>query len=213
MRPKPFRRSVVSTAPGTSIVPIPSFSKPDPTQRGGVPVGRLLETARRRVSMSEAGAASRLRISERELIDHESGMRTPSRDLIEEMCEIYGTSVDRMLSDAGIALDSPDDPTVLWIGWAPVELAGVPNRDRLFRIAATFRELRRLAETAPVVVRDEELAAVCRAVDVTDAALMGDLADAFGLGQKETAELFARMRYCVATVKELPGPPAQLGPG
>lgn len=163
--------------------------------------------------MSEAGAASRLRISERELIDHESGMRTPSRDLIEEMCEIYGTSVDRMLSDAGIALDSPDDPTVLWIGWAPVELAGVPNRDRLFRIAATFRELRRLAETAPVVVRDEELAAVCRAVDVTDAALMGDLADAFGLGQKETAELFARMRYCVATVKELPGPPAQLGPG
>jgi transcriptional regulator with XRE-family HTH domain len=199
------RRQAI-TDPGTAVVPMPAFTKPDPTARGGVPLGRLLETARKRVSMTEAGAANRLRISEREIVDFESGMRTPSNDLMDEMCDIYGTSRDRMVSDAGIAVDDPENPRELWIGWAAIELEGVGNRDRIFRIASTFRELRHLAEDAPVIVRDEELLPVCRSIDVADEELMHDLSDAFLLGQQQTAELFARMRYRVSTVKELPGP-------
>lgn len=199
--------------PGSAVVPMPTFSRPEPTKRGGVPLGRLLETARRRVSMTEAGAANRLRITEREIVDFESGMRTPTNDLIDEMCDIYGTSRDRMASDAGIAVDDPENPTVLWIGWAQVDLRGVSNRDRIFRIAATFRELRHLAEDAPVTIRNEELLPVCRSIDVDQPTLVQDLADALLLGHQLTLELSSRMRYCVATAKELPGPPAEIGPG
>lgn len=199
--------------PETALVPMPSFDRPEPTKRGGVHLGHLLETARRRVSMTEAGAANRLRISEREIVDFESGMRTPSNDLMDEMCDIYGTSRERMVSDAGIALDDPDNPSVLWIGWAPIELTGADNRNRIHRIAATLREIRNLAEDAPATVRQDELPAICRSIDVGHPELLEDLAEAFLLGQQHTLELFSRMKYCVATVKELPGPPAQIGPG
>ena len=213
MRRRRTRRSVESVEPTGALVPVPSLPTIDPTKRGGTPLGRMLETARKRVFMSEASAADRLHISQRELIDFESGMRTPSRDLLAEMCETYGTSIDRMVSDVGVALDDADDPTVLWIGWAPIELDDAPNRERILRIATTLREVRHVAETAPVVVREEELMAICRSIDVDHPDLLDDLADAFLLGHERTAELFARMRYKVATIKELPGRQAELGPG
>jgi hypothetical protein len=182
---------------------MPKFERVDPSVRGGVTLGRLLETARRRVDMSVPGAAHRLRISEHEIVDFESGMRTPSGGLLDDMCDTYGTSRDRLVSDAGIALDDPDDPSQVWLGWASVDLIGIGNRERLFRIAATFRELRSLAEDAPITVRDHEVAVLARTVDIVDERLVDDLADAFLISHGSATEIFARMRYSVTTVKEL----------
>lgn len=198
----------------TAIVPMPKFEVVDPSVRGGVTLGRLLETARRRIDMSQAAAAHRLRIAEHELLDFESGMRTPSPSLLDDMCEVYGTTKDRLVSDSGIALDDSNDPSQVWLGWASVDLNGIGNRERLFRIAATFRELRSLAEGAPITIRDDELAFLARTVDVVDEHLVDDLADAFRLSRQAAVEIFARMRYSVTTVKELdPAPtPIALGP-
>ncbi len=198
----------------TALVPMPKYERVDPSIRGGVTLGRLLETARRRIDMSQAAAAHRLRIGEHELLDFESGMRTPAPSLLDDMCEVYGTTKDRLVSDAGIALDDPKSPTQVWLGWASVDLNGIGNRERLFRIAATFRELRSLAANAPVTVRDDEVAFLARTLDIVDENLIDDLADAFVLDRQSALEIFARMRYSVTTVKELdPAPtPIALGP-
>jgi transcriptional regulator with XRE-family HTH domain len=198
----------------TALVPVPKIDVVDPSVRGGVTLGRLLETARRRIDMSQAAAAHRLRIAEHELLDFESGMRTPAPSLLDDMCEVYGTTKDRLVSDAGIALDDAEEPSQVWLGWASVDLSGIGNRERLFRIAATFRELRSLAADAPVTIRDEEVAFLARTVDVVDEHLLDDLADAFVIDRQSALEIFARMRYSVSRVKELdPAPtPIALGP-
>lgn len=198
--------------PGNALLPVPNVVRVDPTKRGGVTRGRLLETARKRVSLSEAAAADRLRMSVSELLDYESGLRNPHPDVFDHMCETYGTTRDRMVSNAGIAIKETDQTMVLWIGWAPVELHGVSNRDRIFRIATTFRELRGLAEDAPVTIREDELPFICLAIDVNDEALLQDLADALLLTDRSTTELYARMRYRVTQVKQLERSSVELGP-
>ena len=187
----------------TALVPMPEFESVDSSVRGGTTLGRLLETARRRIDMSVPAASLRLRISEHEILDFESGMRTPSAGLLGEMCDTYGTCKERLVSDAGIALDDPDNPSEVWLGWASVDLNGVGNRERLFRIAATFRELRSLSEDTPITVRDGEVSVLARTVDVVDKHLVEDLADAFRVSHRSALEILSRMRYSVAKVKEL----------
>lgn len=198
-----------------ALVPVPKYDKPDPSVRGGVPLGTLLEGARRRVMLTEQSAANRLRISPYELLAFESGMRTPSDSLIEQMAEIYDTSVDRLRSDAGIALDDPLEPTELTIGWATIELEGASDDERLRRIATTFRELRNLAEGAPVTVRDEEVVHLARAVRHVDAELIESFVEHFRVDRERATELFTRMRYHVAPQKELNPvrPSFAMGPG
>lgn len=188
---------------GAALVPVPKFDKPDPSVRGGVPLGTLLRAARRRVMLSEASAADRLRIGVHELIDFESGMRTPPGILIEQMAEIYDTSVDRLRSDAGVSLDDDEQPSNITIGWATIDLEGATDDERLRRIAQTFRELRHLAEDAPVAVRDEEVVYLARALEQVDASVIDSFMEHFGADRERATELYARMRYHVVPQKEL----------
>lgn len=184
MARKPHRPDSVST--GNSLVPVPRYDRPDPTKRGGMPIGSLLELARKRAGYSEAAACGVLRISEYELARYEAGVRTPSKALLEEFSELY---------DADLSGDGSAEDGKLHLGWADVDLSGCSdNEDRLRRIAATLRSIRRVDAGVPLVIRTDELALIAGALDLEDPDLEDQLGNWLALPAPDAAELAGRLR-------------------
>lgn len=171
---------------GTSLVPVPRYDIPDPTQRGGLPIGPLLERARRRAGYSESAACLALNITEYELGRYESGMRTPSRALLEEFAILY---------EADFGGEHAVGEGHLRLGWADIDLADcTDNASRLRRISASLRSIRRVDVDVPLVVRTDELALFAEALDVEDPQLVELLAEWLTLSETQASELAARLR-------------------
>lgn len=211
-KPRATATTTAEPAIGAALVPVPKFDKPDPSIRGGVPLGTLLENARRRAMLTEEGAANLIRISVNEVFDFESGLRTPSDNLLEIMADVYGTSVDRLRSNAGADIDGGAGPAVMNIGWAQVDIEDATDVERLQRIAATFRAMRNIDEHAAIVIRDDEIEGLSRGVKTIDHTLIDHLIQIFGCDRERAIEVVARMSYHATARKELgpAGAPAGL---
>lgn len=156
-------------------------------QRGQLPIGRLLELARKRAGFSESGACWALKITEWELARYESGVRTPGPSLLEEMSELYEVDFDNAKTEV--------TDTHMQIGWAEVDLSGcTDNESRLRRITSTLRAIRRLDLSTKIVVRTEEEAVLAEALDVDEPDLEGQLAAWLSIAPEEAADLAERMR-------------------
>jgi transcriptional regulator with XRE-family HTH domain len=179
-----------SVSTGKSLVPVPRYDRPDPTKRGGMPIGALLELARKRAGYSESAACRVLSISEYELARYEAGVRTPSKALLEEFSELY---------DADLSGDKSAEEGKLHLGWADVDLSGCSDNEcRLRRIAATLRSIRRVDVGVPLVIRTDELALIAGALDVGDPDLEDQLGDWLVLPAPEASELAGRLRTMTA---------------
>lgn len=223
--PPPDTASADTTSAGTAsaaLVPMGSRAvapKAAPTefvvessaQRGGLHLGRLLESARRRIGLSEQAAANRVRVSVHEIYDFESGLRTPSQTLVELMCEAYGIEPARLASDVGMALGDGPQPNKLFIAWYEVDLAEIDDAERLRRIGVTFRRLRSLSEERPVTIRDDELVLISRIIDTNDTNLPSHLARAFGIDATHAEVVAARLRHH-ADQNQIASTPAELAP-
>lgn len=153
--------TTTGTTPPESLSP-PCLEAPPAGQgkRGTMPIGVLLELARKRAGYSEAGACGALRITERELARYESGVRTPSESLLEEFSELY---------DADFSGERPATDGQLRLGWADIDVADcADNECRLARIAATLRAIRRVDNEVPLVIRVEEMPVLATALDLDD---------------------------------------------
>lgn len=172
-------------SPSSSVVPVPRYQQPEPTKRGGMPIGSLLELARKRAGYSESAACRVLNITEYELGRYESGVRTPTASLLEEFARLYEADLT--------GEHAPEDGRVQ-LGWADIDLGGCADNDsRLRRIAATLRSIRRVDVDVPLVIRTAEIAIVARALDLTDPDLVEQLGTWLALPPSEAAELAERL--------------------
>lgn len=173
--------------PGSSLVPVPRYEKPDPTRRGGMPIGTLLELARKRAGYSESAASRVLAISEYELARYETGLRTPSSALLQEFSLLY----DADLTGG----DGPVEEGKLHLGWADIDLTDcVDNESRLRRIATTLRSIRRVDVDVPLVIRTDELGLIASALDLDDPQLTDQLGVWLALSPSDASELADRLR-------------------
>lgn len=185
------RKSTHTEGPptGNSLVPVPRIEKPDPTKRGGLTIGPLLELARRRAGYSESAACLALNITEYELGRYESGMRTPSQALLEEFAVLY---------DADFSGEEAPGERHLRLGWADIDLADcTDNTSRLRRISASLRSIRRVDVDVPLVVRTDELPLFAEALDIEDPELVGQLSEWLALSETQASELAERLRSSV----------------
>lgn len=139
-----------------------------------VPTGLALEKARRRVGFSVDAAASSLGISVSALGDYESGMRTPSKDVIADMCRLYGVEAGRVASRPWVPRVPPrydGDTDLLWIGWTSISVKEKNNEHLLRAAAAALRDMRSLTDDSPVVLRSAELPLLSTLFDLNDEGL------------------------------------------
>lgn len=179
-----------TTADTADTASPPSDAEATPSgreQRGQLPIGRLLELARKRAGFSESAACWALKITEWELARYESGVRTPGPSLLEEMSELYEADFDNEKTEV--------TDTHMQIGWAEVDLSGCTNNEsRLQRITSTLRAIRRMDLSTRIVVRTEEEAVLAEALDLEEPDLEGQLAEWLAITPEEAAGLAERMR-------------------
>jgi transcriptional regulator with XRE-family HTH domain len=151
-----------------------------------MPIGSLLELARKRACYSEAAVCRVLNITELELGHYESGVRTPSKSLLEEFSLLY---------EADFIGEPSAGEGKLQLGWADIDLAEcTDNESRLIRIAATLRSIRRVDVDVPLVIRTDELARLNDALDIEDPDLVELLEKWLALPASEASELVERLR-------------------
>lgn len=163
-----------------------------------VPVGRALEQARRRVGYSTATAAESLHISERELANFESGLRTAPPSLITDMAALYGVKSEmfgsRLLVPRLEPHIDPEEQT-LWLGWTPIalETGTAKNRHLIRSIASALRSMRNLGETEPLYLREKELPMIGSLLDLDDEDLPTLIMHWFRLTLNEVNDVLEKM--------------------
>lgn len=192
-------RETPTTEPQHALVPMPSFDHPDATKRGGGSLGMTIERARKRLGLSVEAACRDLMLTERELNQYESGLRTPSQGVLERLAELYGLDVERLKPGTQSGLErggSPDKADRLWIGWTPVEIDRLEtgNGPRLRAVAQAIRFMRGASDNDSFVVRDDEVDLFAEVLDVYAPDLVDDIAKWFALDQTEAETLASRIR-------------------
>ncbi|MGH1503564.1 MAG: helix-turn-helix domain-containing protein [Acidimicrobiales bacterium] len=163
-----------------------------------VPAGHVLATLRNRLAYSTESAATALGITERHLLQIESGIRSATGVLIDAMAELYGVDPGE-LSTRGVAqrvastLDS--DKNVLWLGWLPVELDAVHDNEALLRsISRNIRSMRCLGETQPIYIRTTDLSLLAAVIDLDDPDLPSICMQHLRLTLMESMDLVTTLR-------------------
>ncbi len=192
-------RETATPTPQKSLVPVPAFAIPDATKRGGGSLGVTLERARKRLGLSPEAVCRDLMLTERELNQYESGLRTPSEGVLERLAELYGLDAERFQPGVQSGLersDSATEPDRLWIGWTPVEVdrLGIGNGARLRAVAQAVRFMRGVSENDSFVVRDDEVDLFAEVLDVYAPDLVNDITEWFGLEHSEAEELASKIR-------------------
>lgn len=125
-----------------------------------------------------------------------------------EVDAINGTKVPPTGAPAAPRSSAREARNANWYGWAAVDLSihEGSNDSRLSSIAQNIRVMRSLDATAPITVRDEELAVIGSVLDLTDANLVPQIMRQFALGQTEATRLIYLMREAVTPTP--PAPPA-----
>ncbi len=196
--------------PPAGLVPKPKLPESTPPKRGSAPIGMLLEKTRRRLGYSVESVCAALFLTDRELNHYESGVREPPPGDLERLAEFYGVDIERFRPGARAAIEhdaAARNSDILWLGWAGVELTGEGRRDNraiVPRLAQTIRSIRALSETASITFRDDELAEIAGALDLEDDDLLALMILWFGLSASQSVALLARLRYTLASTKQLP---------
>jgi transcriptional regulator with XRE-family HTH domain len=153
-----------------------------------VPTGEALEKARRRVGFSVEGAAASLGVTTAALADFESGVRTPSEELISAMSKLYGVEKGRFASRPWVPRVPPrfDEETgVLWLGWCSIKVVPGDNDHLARSVAAAIRTMRSLTDDSPVRLRSSDLQLLGRLFDLDDELLPDRLASYLRLPPNE----------------------------
>lgn len=192
-----------------AVVPFPRIDRPDPGVRGGIPVGALLERARRRLGYSSEAVCQALWLSDIELDHYESGVRQPSPNIVAALAEFYGIDHERFGAGAHADLRRSGNRAnrdLLWLGWAAVDLTEADGTVEFVvrGIAQTLRSMRSLSETDPISIRNEELVTIGSAIDLEAEGLPAALQKWFRLSEAEVSQLIARLHDAVATPEQSP---------
>ncbi|MEZ5343114.1 MAG: helix-turn-helix transcriptional regulator [Acidimicrobiales bacterium] len=165
---------------------------------GRVPLGEALRKARTRVGYGLEAAATAAGLSERELGDYECGIRTPNQAVSEALANIYGVEPERFGNREFVArvpgrYDS--DKQILWLGWFRIDFnPATGTNEQLFRsVGAALRSMRSLSETAPVFIRQQEVAILAALLDLADADLAFLIMRYLRLSYAEASNLIERM--------------------
>ncbi len=165
-------------------------------QGNEVPTGAALEKARRRVRYSPEAAASALGLTVRALGEYESGLRTPSDDLIDAMSTLYGVEPGRFASRPWVPrVPSRYDPDTgtLWVAWNAVQVKGMDNERLCRSIADAIRTTRSLSNTSPIHFRTSELPELAKLFDLHDDALPDLFMEFLRLSPSEALLLVSEM--------------------
>lgn len=136
-----------------------------------VPTGEALEKARRRVGFSVVAAAAELNVTVEALGDYESGLRTPSEDLVGQMLSLYGVEVGRIVSRPWVPRVAPrydQETETLWMGWSAITVSPKDNEQIIRAVADALRSMRSAAHDAPLQLRTADLPLLSELLDLSD---------------------------------------------
>jgi transcriptional regulator with XRE-family HTH domain len=136
-------------------------------------VGEALEKARHRVGFSIESASAAVGISQRDLGNIESGLRSPQHDVLKALARIYGVDHNRFGSGRGVPRVPPrydEDQGVLWLGYVSItfDRAVHDNNHLLQSVGGAMRTMRDLDSQMPVIIRTTEFAIFADLLDLDD---------------------------------------------
>ena len=140
---------------------------------GQVPLGEALHKARKRVGFSLQAAAAAAKVTESELANYECGLRTPDAETSAALAHIYGVEPERLGNREFVArVDGrfDNEKGIIWLGWFRIDFNPVnDSNEKLFRsVGAALRSMRSLSESAPVFIRQQEVALFAALLDLAD---------------------------------------------
>ena len=161
-----------------------------------VPTGEALERARRAVRCSHESAAAYLGISTRALADFESGMRTPSQDILRSMASLYDTNFEsdttrQWASRSDAQFDN--DTATLWIGLTCIRVGGMSNEELCCSVSTAIRSVRQASASETVHLRSGEKPQLARLFDLRDEALPDLLMEHFCISPSDALVLVSEM--------------------
>ena len=165
-------------------------------------VGDALEKARHRVGFSIESAAAAVGISQRELGNIESGMRTAQHDVMKALARIYGVDHNRFGSGRWVPRVPPrydESQRVLWLGYMSIAFdSAVDGNDRLLQsVGGAARTMRSLDSQAPVFLRKNEYAVYAELLDLDDPELPQLLGHHLNIDSDHIDWLMKQLRACL----------------